>query len=83
MVALLIEDGADINAGDKYRRTSLDDSVANQNRDLVKMLVSKGADVNAQDKAYIDSAGLAHPATDAAIKTASIGKKKGMDEQRE
>jgi ankyrin repeat protein len=49
-VTKLLEDGADVNAKDKSRKTTLIDAAWGGNQEVVGLLLGKGADVNATTK---------------------------------
>ncbi|KAI9774707.1 MAG: hypothetical protein M1839_001668 [Geoglossum umbratile] len=50
VVRLLVENGAEVNAGDEGGRTALHWAVRNGREAVVKLLVEKGAEVNAKDR---------------------------------
>ena len=49
VVKVLIQNGADVNAVDKYKRTALHIAVQEGHVDVVKVLIQNGVDVNAVD----------------------------------
>ena len=56
---LLIENGADIDAQDKYQRTALMRASARGNTDMVALLVENGADVNVKDQKDLSALDIA------------------------
>jgi ankyrin repeat protein/acetyl esterase/lipase len=50
LVELLISNGADVNAKNKWGRTPLRWAIYNRDKVMIKLLVSKGADINMKDE---------------------------------
>ena len=50
-VKTLIDQGADVNLGDNYKRTPIMNAISSENIEVIKLLIESGANLNAKDYA--------------------------------